>query len=44
MCGRFTRTSTVKEVARLFELAEPPPELAPQYNIAPTQQAAVVGL
>ncbi|MFO0800016.1 MAG: SOS response-associated peptidase [Gemmataceae bacterium] len=44
MCGRFTRTKTVKEVARLFELAEPPPELAPRYNIAPTQQAAVVGL
>jgi putative SOS response-associated peptidase YedK len=44
MCGRFTRTKTVKEVARLFELPEPPAELVPKYNIAPTQVAAVVGL
>ena len=44
MCGRFTRTTTVKEVARLFELPEPPPELAPRYNIAPSQKVPVGAL
>lgn len=44
MCGRFTRSGPVREVAKLFELAEPPPELAPRYNVAPSQVVAVVGL
>ena len=44
MCGRFTRSGPVQEVAKLFELDEPPAELAPRYNIAPSQVVAVVGL
>lgn len=44
MCGRFTRSGPVQEVAKLFNLAEPPPELAPQYNVAPSQIIAVAGL
>jgi putative SOS response-associated peptidase YedK len=44
MCGRFTRSGPVREVAKLFELSEPPTELAPRYNVAPSQVIAVVGL
>jgi putative SOS response-associated peptidase YedK len=44
MCGRFTRTKSVEEVARIFQLPEPPAELSPRYNVAPTQQVAVVGM
>jgi putative SOS response-associated peptidase YedK len=44
MCGRFTLSKPVRAVADLFKLAEPPPELKPRYNIAPTQVVAVVGL
>ena len=41
MCGRYTLTATPAAVARHFELAETP-ELAPRYNIAPTQPVPVV--
>lgn len=41
MCGRFNRYSPVEELARIFHLSSVP-ELEPQYNIAPTQPAAVV--
>jgi putative SOS response-associated peptidase YedK len=41
MCGRFTLTSPADTVAELFELAEVP-EIAPRYNIAPTQPVPVV--
>src|SRR5262245_35745794 len=43
MCGRFTRSKPVRAVADLFSLPEPPPELEPRYNIAPSQLVAVVG-
>ena len=43
MCGRFNQTASGDEVAEAFGLDEAP-ELAPRYNIAPTQPVAVVGI
>jgi len=43
MCGRFTLTASPADIATLFDLAEEP-ELAPRYNIAPTQPVAIVRL
>jgi putative SOS response-associated peptidase YedK len=43
MCGRFNQTASGDEVAEAFGL-EDTPELAPRYNIAPTQAVAVVGV
>jgi putative SOS response-associated peptidase YedK len=43
MCGRFNQTASGEEVAEAFGLDEAP-ELAPRYNIAPTQPVAVVGV
>jgi putative SOS response-associated peptidase YedK len=43
MCGRFNQTASGDELAEAFGLDEPP-ELAPRYNIAPTQKVAVVGV
>lgn len=41
MCGRFTLIAPGEVVAELFNLSETP-ELAPRYNIAPTQPVAAV--
>jgi putative SOS response-associated peptidase YedK len=41
MCGRFLLFSSGPKVAEEFDLTGPP-ELAPRYNIAPTQQVAAV--
>jgi putative SOS response-associated peptidase YedK len=41
MCGRYTLSSPGEVVAELFELVDVPPIL-PRYNLAPTQEAAVV--
>jgi putative SOS response-associated peptidase YedK len=43
MCGRFNQTASGEEVAEAFGLDETP-ALAPRYNIAPTQEVAVVGV
>jgi putative SOS response-associated peptidase YedK len=43
MCGRFNQTASGEEVAEAFGLDEAA-ELAPRYNIAPTQPVAVVGV
>ena len=43
MCGRYTLSSPGDAVAELLEL-KTAPELAPRYNIAPTQESAVVRL
>jgi len=43
MCGRFTLSTSAEVVAEFFELGEVP-ELAPRYNIAPTQPVAAVVL
>lgn len=42
MCGRFVLTATPEEMATLFDLPEEPKQLAPRYNIAPTQPVAIV--
>lgn len=41
MCGRYSLTTPVEAMAGLFDFAERP-NLAPRYNIAPTQEIAVV--
>ncbi|MGH0032329.1 MAG: SOS response-associated peptidase [Myxococcota bacterium] len=41
MCGRFTLTSTPEALALRFEL-DAPPELAPRYNVAPTQDVLAI--
>jgi putative SOS response-associated peptidase YedK len=41
MCGRYTLTSSGEEVALLFDLPLVP-EIPVRYNLAPTQEAAVV--
>lgn len=41
MCGRFTLTRSAAEIAAHFGLG-PLPELAPRFNVAPTQQAPIV--
>ncbi len=42
MCGRFTLTASAEKVQKAFELEQVPSQLAPRYNIAPTQPIAVV--
>ncbi|MGH6931882.1 MAG: SOS response-associated peptidase [Dongiaceae bacterium] len=41
MCGRYSLTTPVEAMRRLFDFAESP-NLAPRYNIAPTQEAPVL--
>ena len=41
MCGRYTLSAPGSAVAELLEL-ETTPQLVPRYNIAPTQESAVV--
>jgi putative SOS response-associated peptidase YedK len=41
MCGRYTLSSGGEELALLFDLSEIP-FVSPRYNMAPTQEAAVV--
>jgi len=43
MCGRYSLTTPVEGLRRLFDFAETP-NLAPRYNIAPSQEAPVVRL
>ncbi len=42
MCGRFTQAASWDEAAERFDLDGELPELPPRYNVAPTQNAAVV--
>ncbi len=41
MCGRYSLTTPMEAVGRLFQVAERP-NLKPRYNIAPSQDAPVV--
>jgi len=41
MCGRFTLNSSGEALAEEFDLAVGP-DLAPRFNIAPSQEIAVV--
>jgi putative SOS response-associated peptidase YedK len=42
MCGRFTLTTSAKKLAEAFSNFQPPAELTPRYNVAPSQPVAVV--
>ncbi len=46
MCGRYTLRTEPSQIAKLFDLDEDDeyPDLAPRYNIAPTQDVAAVRL
>ena len=41
MCGRYSQTQSGDAIAAVFNL-ETPPEVAPRYNIAPTQSVSAV--
>jgi putative SOS response-associated peptidase YedK len=43
MCGRYTLTADGGQLTEIFQVSEAV-ELSPRYNIAPTQEVAVVGL
>src|SRR3954454_22652600 len=42
MCGRYSLATPVEDVAEDFGLAGPLPDLRLRYNVAPTQEVAVV--
>src|SRR5689334_493855 len=42
MCGRFASFLPAEAVARLFRTVNPLPNLAPSWNLAPSQDAPVV--
>lgn len=42
MCGRYTLTTDAATLQTEFNLASIPQDLAPRYNIAPTQQVASI--
>ncbi|MEW5957171.1 MAG: SOS response-associated peptidase [Chloroflexota bacterium] len=42
MCGRFTLTTDTRQLAETFSGYAVPDELAPRYNIAPSQAVAVI--
>ena len=42
MCGRFTLFASPETIQAEFDLAGPPANLAPRYNIAPTQPVGIV--
>jgi putative SOS response-associated peptidase YedK len=44
MCGRFSLNAAEAELRRLFGYDGPPLNLAPRYNIAPTQTTPVIAI
>jgi putative SOS response-associated peptidase YedK len=44
MCGRYSITTAPEALRRLFKFLNPPPNLPPRYNAAPTQDLPVVRL
>jgi putative SOS response-associated peptidase YedK len=42
MCGRFVRQKEVDAIVRDFGIQQVMCDLAPSYNVAPTQQVAVI--
>ncbi len=42
MCGRYSITTPVEALARLFRFTGPLPNLRPRYNVAPMQQVPIV--
>ena len=44
MCGRYTQTAKLQDLMDRFGIEEPDFDLAPRYNLAPSQDAPVVGV
>ena len=42
MCGRYASFLPAEAMTRIFGTVNPLPNLAPSWNVAPTQDAAVV--
>jgi putative SOS response-associated peptidase YedK len=42
MCGRFVRTSSLPELLEEFDVEEPPFDVRPSYNIAPSQEIMII--
>jgi putative SOS response-associated peptidase YedK len=42
MCGRFVRSSTLKEIADYFDVERPSFEFEPSYNVAPTHDIIII--
>jgi putative SOS response-associated peptidase YedK len=42
MCGRYASTIPIEQMARLFRTTSPLPNCAPNWNVCPTQDAAVI--
>jgi len=42
MCGRFVRSSTIREIAAYFDIEQPSFEFAPSYNVAPSQDIIII--
>ena len=42
MCGRFASTLPLEQIARLFGITGELPNIAPNWNTAPTQACTVV--
>ena len=44
MCGRYSQTAKLDDLVERFGIDEPDFDLAPRYNLAPSQDAPVVGV
>lgn len=44
MCGRYTQTKKAHELVARFDIEDPDFDLAPRFNLAPSQDAPVVGV
>ena len=44
MCGRYTQTARVEDLLTRFGVEDPGFDLVPRYNLAPNQEAPVVGV
>lgn len=42
MCGRFVQGKAITELQSYFDIKGPPPNFQARYNVAPTQEVAVV--
>ena len=42
MCGRFVRSSSLKDIADYFGVEQPLYEFPPSYNVAPTQDVVII--
>jgi putative SOS response-associated peptidase YedK len=42
MCGRFVRSSSIREIADYFNIGHPSFEVEPSYNVAPTQDIIIL--